>query len=185
MFNPKVLLRQRELSPIAARAIADFELDEKLYKPDFEITAKFQGFSKELCRISLLGLGVYGFLIKIGTEERGTAATFLRALQNHTLLAVWGVIAFAVCAACSLFHGFLASKCLGYQLVIVRYFHRLDGDQWDASAKEKFREIIHQKQSDQRMILSLGSLMLLIATLALIAGAVLVATCSILVLLGR
>jgi hypothetical protein len=57
------------ISPIPAQSIADLELDEKVYKPDFEITAKYQAFSKELSRIALLGLGVYGFLIKMATDQ--------------------------------------------------------------------------------------------------------------------
>jgi hypothetical protein len=173
-------------SPVSARTIADLTLNEGMYKPDFEITAKFQAFSKELGRISLLGLGVYGFLIKIGEEEKtNTGCAVLRALQHHGELAGVGVAAFAICAVCSLFHGFLSSKCLGYQLVIVRYFNRLEGDRWDLSAKEGFRRLIQQRQSDQRRVLNCGSWMLLIATTALIAGALLVALCSVLVVLGK
>jgi hypothetical protein len=169
-------------SPVSARTIYDLKLDEDLYKPDFEITAKFQAFSKELARLSLLGIGVYGFLIKMGAEEPQRGNGFLVALIAHHTLAGIGVLSFAVCAACSLFHGFLASKCLGYQLVIVRYFNRLEGNRWEESNKEQFREIIKKRQAEQRLVLRVGGSMLLIATLTLILGAVLVAICSILVI---
>jgi hypothetical protein len=180
-----LLTIKNAVSPIPARTIADLELDEKMYKPDFELTGKYQAFSKELGRIALLGLGIYGFLIKIGTEGNVDAGRFLRALQQNRTLAGAGVIAFAVCAGCSLFHGFLASKCLGYQLVIIRYFNRLEGDRWDVGAHEMFRTIIQQRQSEQRFIMTCGNLLLLIATVALIAGAVLIALCSVLVILGK
>src|ERR1039457_4288774 len=107
----QILGTDNDISPIAAKTIADLELDETMYKPDFEITEKFQGFSKELVRISLLGLGVYGFLIKLGTEEKGTAQKFLMALQQHKFLAGTGVAAFALCAGCALFHGYETARC--------------------------------------------------------------------------
>jgi hypothetical protein len=66
--------------------------------------------------------------------------------------------------------------------VIVRYFNRLEGNRWEESNKEQFREIIKKRQAEQRLVLRVGGSMLLIATLTLILGAVLVAICSILVI---
>jgi len=37
-----ILFKHDEISPIAARCTADLELDEKIYKPDFEITGRFR-----------------------------------------------------------------------------------------------------------------------------------------------
>jgi hypothetical protein len=179
------LLGRTAISPIAARTIADLALAEKIYKPDFEITEKFQAFSKELVRISLLGLGVYGFLIKMATDEPGDKHLFLEALRNHDLLALIGVVAFAASAACGLLHGFLSTKCLGHQLVISRYFGRLEGDRWDNNSKQAFRDIIKEQQVSQRAVLKLGTAFLLASTIALIVGAVMVGLCSALVLFER
>src|SRR6267142_2179558 len=168
-----ILFRHNEISPIPARTIADLELEERVYKPDFEITARYQAFSKELVRISLLGLAVYGFLIKLGTEQ----SSILDALRKHSIIAALGVVAFASCAAFALIHGFLATKCLGYQLIISRYFARLEGDRWEEKSKESFRGIIRQKQREQKSILQVGNSSLLVATIALIGGATMVALC--------
>jgi hypothetical protein len=179
------VFKQNAISPIPAKTIADLELEEKVYKPDFEITEKFQGFSKELVRISLLGLTVYGFLIKMAADEPGDKRLFLQAIRDHNLLATAGIIAFASSAACALMHGFLATKCLQHQLVISRYFGRLEGDRWDDDAKKEFREIIQSQQTAQRSVLRWGTRFLLIATTALISGSIMVGLCSGLVLFSR
>jgi hypothetical protein len=172
------LSARNSISPYPARTIADLELEDKVYRPDFEITSKFQAFSQELVRISLLGLGVYGFLIKLATDEPSPQQRFLHAIQGHQILAAYGVAAFAVCAACALMHGFMATRCLGHQLVISRYFGRLEGDRWDELHKESFRVEIQRQQSEQRIVLIRGNRLLLVATFALIFGAGLTALCS-------
>jgi len=181
----KTIFKQDAISPIPARSIEDLELDDKVYKPDLEITDRFQGFSKELVRISLLGLGLYGFLIKMAADEQRDKPFLWEALRRHPTLAATGVVAFALCAACALFNGYLANKCLAHQLVISRYFGRLKGDRWDKDAKESFRKIIQERQNAQRLVLRIGTSLLFLATLALIAGAVLFGWCSGLVLFGK
>jgi hypothetical protein len=179
----QVLLKRDVISPIPATTTADLRLDEQVYKPDFEITEKFQSFSKELVRISLLGLGAYGFLIKMAADQGGDR--YLEALRIHKVLAVLGVAAFAICASCALLNGFLATKCLAHQLIIARYFGRLDGDRYDEHTKESFRDVIQEHQRAQKRVLRFGNGCLLAATLALIGGGILFAFCSGLVLFKK
>jgi hypothetical protein len=174
-----ILSAQNAISPIAAKTIADLELDEKVYKPDFEIATRFQGFSKELVRISLLGLALYGSLVKLAIE-RGFAA-----MPLQKIVGLCGLVAFAVCAGCALWHGLLSSRCLHHQLVISRYFGRLERGRWDECAKEAFREEIRRQQMEQRAVLITGNWYLVVATGTLIVGAAMVCLCSILVLFRR
>ncbi len=176
--------KSREIPPVPARFIADLELDDKVYKPDFELTTRYQGFSKELTRISLLGLGIYGFLLKWGEGVSGNNPV-VHTMALHPLVSAAGIVGFAVCAICGLFHGFFGTKCLGYQLVISRYFGRLEGDRWDDEKKSVFREIIKTQQRKQRRILRIGNWLLWTSTVALGFGAVFVAICSSLVLFRR
>jgi hypothetical protein len=178
-IKPTMILRrlsaQNAISPYPARSIADLELDEKVYKADFEITNKFQSFSKELVRISLLGLGVYGFLIKLGGELG--PQRLIQVTETQKVVALFGAVAFAICAGCALMHGFMSSQCLGHQLVISRYFGRLEGNRWDEHHKELFREEIRRQQAEQKNVLIRGNRLLLLATISLIVGTLLVALC--------
>ena len=91
------MILRRAISPYPARSIADLELEDKVYRPDFEISSKFQALSKELVRISLLGLGVYGFLLKLATDTP-SGGVYLRALQKDKYIVLGGTVAFAICA---------------------------------------------------------------------------------------
>jgi hypothetical protein len=133
-------------------------------------------------RISLLGLGSYGFLIKLSVGPPASAM-YDQAIQRHSVMIACGVLAFAVCAASVLLNGFLATKCLSHQLVISRYLGRLDGNRWDETAKGSFLRIIREQQRAQLSVLTLGGQSLLLATVALATGAVLTAVCSALVIL--
>ena len=177
------VFRQDAISPIPATTVADLKLDEQVYKPDLDVSKRFQEFSKELVRISLLGLGAYGFLIKMAAEQGGDK--YLEALRMHKILAATGVAAFAICASCALLNGFLANKCLMQQLTIVRYFGRLEGDRYDERQKESFRNVIRQQQVAQKLVLKRGGAALFAATIALITGGILFALCSGLVLFKK
>ena len=164
------MILRRPLSRYPAKSIADLQLDDKIYSADLAISDRFQALSKELVRISVLGLGVYGFLIK--EVHAGSI------LPTHPYIVISGLASFAVCASGALLHSFFSNQCLGYQLVISRYFGRLEGDRWDDGMKEKFREEIKLQQRSQRSMLIVGNYCLLVATVALIFGAVLVAICA-------
>ena len=39
-------------------------LDERAYKPEMELADRYQAFTAEILRLSLLGIAVFGFLFK-------------------------------------------------------------------------------------------------------------------------
>lgn len=48
---------------LRAKYLSDIPIHEDNYKVDFIILDKYQNFSSEILRLSLLGLAIYGFLI--------------------------------------------------------------------------------------------------------------------------
>ena len=47
-----------------AKSLSDVEIPDSSWKPDFDIVDRYQSFASELMRIALLGIAVYGFLLK-------------------------------------------------------------------------------------------------------------------------
>jgi hypothetical protein len=167
---------------LPARSLADLELEEKSYKPDFELTVRFEEFATELERLSLLGIGSYGFLLTTVAFDKGQATSYLTALTRHPLLLAFGVLAFAVSAGCALFSNFLSTKCLACQLDIVRMLGRLSSDRWSPEEQEINKQFVRKRQVDQKRGLTWNRLLLFLATLSLIAGALAVASTFALVL---
>jgi hypothetical protein len=127
----------------------------------------------------------YRFLVKTATSEHGSGeGMFADGLRAHYVVALAGIACFALCAGCALWHSFLATRCMSYQLVIVRYFGRLEGNRWEETHKEKFKEIIGRKQREQKSLLELSRLLLWSATASLVAGALMVVLCTALTVFG-
>jgi hypothetical protein len=146
---------------------------------DLDVAGKYEAFTKELVRISFLGLGIYGFLVKAATAESGSSIGVVgTVLKAHYVLALTGILCFFISAGCALFHSFLGTKCMSYQLVILRYFGRRDSGNWDEIHREKFKEIIREKQTQQKSLLRLQSWLLGLATFSLILGALMVVLCT-------
>jgi hypothetical protein len=161
---------------IPARKLIDISLEEAAYKPDFEITERFQRFASELSRLSLLGLGLYGLLLAHGAESKGSvSATLLDATLSHKTALASSLFLFGLGALFALGNSFYATRCLNLQLAIVRFLHRLDLDHWSTEEKVAIRKMIEEKQADQKSILTIGFRCLLTATVSLALGAMVVA----------
>jgi hypothetical protein len=160
---------------LPAKSIDDFRLNEETYKVDFELSARMEAFATELERLSLLGIGLYGFLLSNFMFDKGQPTHFFVLVSPHHRLLGIGVIAFAVSAGCALISNFLSTKCLGCQVDIVRMFNRIDSARWDEKEQQVNRNFAKNRQLAQRRVLICSRTLLLISTLSLVPGAIFVA----------
>jgi hypothetical protein len=175
------LFSKKPTSSYPEESTADYALDEKIYKADFEIASRCQGISKELLRISLAGLGVFAFLIKFASLESPSAISQAPWYQKASALG--SLFSFAVCAALALYSSYTTSQCLDHQLIICRYFGRIESDRWDERMKHLFGEQIRHERGEQLRTTQLGQMALIGSTLSLMSGALCVAICCSIVLL--
>ena len=76
------------------------KIDESEYKADLEVLTKFQNFSSEILRLSLLGISVFGVLLN---------GNFFN-LNEIKLYIVLAIICFGLSAAFSLGHRFWSTS---------------------------------------------------------------------------
>jgi hypothetical protein len=162
---------------LAAKSLADYEIDESAYKPDFEVTSRFQSLATELERLSLLGIGAYGFLLTTVMSDKGipNETPYLLAMRTHAVLLGIGVMAFATAAAFALASNFLTDKCLGCQIDIIRTFKRLDSGLWDQNDQQTNRAYAEETQRTQKRVLFWNRALLVSSTGLLCLGAFAVA----------
>jgi hypothetical protein len=160
---------------IPANSLSDFTLEEASYEPDFELTARFEAFATELERLSLLGIGAYGFLLTTVGFDKSGPTPYLLLMKGHAYLLGFGVIAFAFSAAFALLSNFLSNKCLGCQLDIVRMYSRLDSSRYDPEQQKVNLNFARYRQRRQKHILLWNRAFLFSSTLSLCAGAFAVA----------
>jgi hypothetical protein len=165
---------------LPAKSLKDIELDEDLYKPDFEVAARFDGLAKELERLALLGIGVYGFFI---TKSEISPSGLL---AHHYVLPVVGLIALGISAGCALVCSHGNSMCLKLQLDILRLLGRLESDRWATpNERDINRQDLDFNRAVQKRMLTQGKVLMGVAVFSLIVGAAATVFCFVLTLFER
>jgi hypothetical protein len=99
----------------------EYEIDEKLYRPDLEVLGKYQEFSSEILRLALVLFAGYGFLIKEIVLHTGEHGTFFGRMAATKGLLIIGLVAIGFAVGGSLGHRYFSTD--GFEHLI-RYLRR-------------------------------------------------------------
>ena len=118
------------------------------YKIDIAVLERYQSFSAELLRLSLLGIAGYGFLIanivlKVSTNGE---YSLLNELTNNKYLLAIGAAALGISAASALGHRYFSTDCLTHFVRLLRLRKTLD-DVTDETRKARDKIINHEEKS--------------------------------------
>ena len=92
------------------------EVPENTYKADLELLSKYQSYSTELLRLSLLGLSVFGVMLSRGILK-----------NTNKYIVVASIVCFGVSIACSLYHRYYSTEGLMYHILWIRKEESEDG----------------------------------------------------------
>jgi len=131
-----------------AKLLNDLDVPETIWRPDFDIVDRYQGFAGELMRISLLGIGGVGYLIKeLLTDKNGICE---QLIKGNKLYVGGGAITLCLSVVPVLFHRFYSTYCLYYLLLIIRSLKRLDNLHWSGEQKVAENEFLTRTRNIQR-----------------------------------
>jgi hypothetical protein len=128
--------------------LKDIELDEKMWKPDFDIVSRYQSFETEIIRLSLLGIAGYGFLIS--QIEMPDRRQMFQTLKEQKGVLLFGLITLGLSLTIALAHRFLSTSCLFHQINILRGLKRLENEHWTEEEKNDERKRIEITRLIQR-----------------------------------
>ncbi|MEG9434911.1 hypothetical protein JAO29_01805 [Edaphobacter sp. HDX4] len=165
-------MKNDPLHKLPARSMQDLALQDDVTRPDFELGQHDLELSKELTRLSFLGIAGYGFLIK-EVVLRGDVE--LRALVSTKWFTVPGVILLGIAAGSSLWHAQTATHCLDLQVEICRLLQRKTNDGWEPEERSQNDEDLGTRRNEQSKVIKKKRLLLGIAVWALILGGLIVA----------
>lgn len=154
---------KKKITPLGLIKLPDDTIEK-----DFVVLDKYQAFSAELLRLSLLAIGGIGFLIanvfKLG-DANGAFADFLQKANNKISL-VGSLILFGLTAAFALLHRYYSSDSIACQLHYYRMITRgLESDfTQDLNTKKSKADI---EKDCMRLGLKLSTVFILLATLCL------------------
>ncbi|MCP4610139.1 MAG: hypothetical protein GY845_15630 [Planctomycetes bacterium] len=127
----------RENSPLAQPETAYGDLNEKQYKAEVELADRYQGFTTELVRLSLLGIAVFGFLYKEvfwGFDSKEHPNIQIDCVKE---LASWSIFLFGICTLFALVFRYFSAESTRYYIEGLRFFEA--GKQDKARLKLKKR----------------------------------------------
>ncbi len=99
---------------LRSKYLSDIAIEEDHYKVDFNILDKYQSFSSEILRLSLMGLAVYGFLITdvIFKISKNDKFLFLKPFIQHKNLLFSGALILLMAALAALSHRYYSTDCM-------------------------------------------------------------------------
>lgn len=121
--------------------LSDTPLPRESYEIDLEVLDRYQSFSAELLRVSLLGLTGYGFLIT-------TAAGSGVAAPIHTVrysLAI-GAVLLAAAAACALGHRYFSTDAIAHHVRRLRLQRFIDEHHSSPSMQDALATAQHEAE---------------------------------------
>jgi hypothetical protein len=168
---------------LTEKYLGGLALGEDIYKIDLAVLDRYQSFSSELLRLSLLGIAGYGFLIgnlvfKI-TSGNGQFVLLASFTQSRIILSV-GAIALALTAITALGHRYFSTDCITHYVRRLRLIKRHvdisdDGSQESEVERKKLSGIISTEERSLRKDLLWCKWLLAASSLFLLLGAVCVA----------
>lgn len=113
---------------LRTKYLSDIPIDEDNYKVDFLILEKYQNFSSEVLRLSLLGLTIYGFLIvnvifKITDKQHNFV--FVAPFNSYKIVLFLGAVALILTALSALSHRYFSTDCMTHFIRRFRLRQRL------------------------------------------------------------
>lgn len=95
-------------------------IDEDTYKVDLAVVDRYQAFSAELLRLSLLGITGYGFLLSQIVFKGSESVLFLHSLSNYRWLLGLGVLVLGLSSAFALGHRYFSTDCITHYVRLLR-----------------------------------------------------------------
>ncbi|RLS57600.1 MAG: hypothetical protein DWH91_04170 [Planctomycetota bacterium] len=108
-------------------SLAETPVDEAQYKPDLELSDRYQQFSSELLRLALLGMAGIGFLISdvVLSKEH---PLYLAMLRDARWFLVVSIICLSLAVGGALAHRYLATDCISDEIHFLRELKRSGRD---------------------------------------------------------
>ena len=165
-------LRKTGSSGPPARTLADVSLDSDAYAADFALGQRYQAFSAELLRLSLLGIAGYGFLLaELPPADAVKSAAFFGHLRGNVSLLGAGLGVLGAASGAALAHRFFSTDCLSHQIVILRLLQRKEAADLTPPEKAQMETRLDEERMAQLSDLRRCSILLKVSAVLLFLGA--------------
>lgn len=148
----------------------DLKVDELLYKSDLAVTEKYQSFSSELLRISLIGIASIGFFY----EKLATNILFTKQLLFSITIKEMLIISLVLLATSSAFalaHRYYSSDSISYMISSLRYTKAAQNETLDLGRQNYFKNKAKKERKSRNQLFNLCKYFLALSAIFMALGA--------------
>ena len=148
----------------------ELKVDESLYKSDLAVTEKYQAFSSELLRISLIGIAAIGFFY----EKLSTNILFEKQLLFSITIKevlIVSLVLLATSSAFALAHRYYSSDCIAYMISTLRYTNAAQNESLGKERQSHFMTESKKERKIRNKLFKLCKYFLAISAIAMALGA--------------
>lgn len=149
------------------KTLGTVELKSGTFEHDIAVVDRFQRFSTELLRISLIGISAIGYVIfRMPLDEAGLG---LRDSPTAKSLVIVSLVCLGIAASSALLHRYPSTDSISWHLQSMRRYSR--GAEDDLETAERDRELRHSQARAASRSLRLSVTCLAISAVSLVATA--------------
>jgi hypothetical protein len=145
-------------------------VEEKYYKPDLEITDRFQAYSAELLRVSIAGVAAVGFFYEKLEKFLDFTQHFWGFFTVKKIL-IGSLISLATSSALALAHRYLSSDSMAYHLNHIRLAQAAESEEGDKVRRECLSTRARHERKWRNRFLRTCEILLGASAVTLAAGA--------------
>jgi hypothetical protein len=135
---------------LADKYLGGLALPEDIYKVDLAVLDRYQSYSSELLRLSLLGIAGYGFLITNVVFKAPPGSGGANLVMPHYILDYvlpFGAIVLALSAMFALGHRYFSTDCIAHYVRRIRLQKKHEGlPEGDAIRDEMIKNITDEEE---------------------------------------
>jgi len=148
------------------RSLGLISVNERTIEHDLAILQRFQEFSAELLRISLLGISAIGFAVsKVLFPEKGQSQLIIPV--NIKVFLIISLVFFGISASAALYHRYSSADSLSWHLQAMRRYQRGTIEDINKADQEIHQRYLRFRYSKYSILISTISLGVASCTLAL------------------
>jgi hypothetical protein len=163
---------------LTEKYVGGLAVPEEVYKVDLAVLDRYQSFSSELLRLSLLGIAGYGFLLtNVVFKAQANTGTVTPAAPSYVLDYVLplGVVVFALSAMSALGHRYFSTDCIAHYVRRIRLLIKQEELPEGDARRDKILVTINVEGASLHKDLRRCKWLLIMSVVFLICGAACVA----------
>jgi hypothetical protein len=165
---------------LTEKYLGGLPLEKVQYEADFAVVEKYQSFSAELLRLSLLGIAGYGFLITnivLKVTNKSDEYLLLKSflMSRTTWVLILGAIALGISSAAALGHRYFATDCITHFVRRLRAEKKCCELAETSPLLESLAQVVKNEQRSLEKDVEMCRWLLVAASLFLVIGAASVA----------